>query len=505
MLRLALPALEAELCGTLGAQACRFFRSALVTESEPSGPNADAIAPRQSRTDTQLVVVSGEELRVFDLPREGSRTIGRAEGNQIRIDHPSVSRWHAVLEFGASIAIEDLGGSNGTFIREATSRALAGQSQPTQSLKRLLRARAELGIGDNLLIGAVSAVLRQRPSAPSVFPNGKTRAARPDLIVLDANMTALYEQAERAAQALISVLLLGETGVGKEVLARAIHGHSPRAKHAFMAINCAALGEQVLEGELFGYERGAFTGAVQARPGLFEAADGGTVLLDEVGELPLSTQAKLLRVLEERTVMRIGARATRAIDVRFLAATNRDLEAQVRAGAFRQDLFYRLNGISLTIPPLRARPLELEPLARSFLATACAALGRGVLELSAQAMRALKGHAWPGNVRELRNVIERAVVLCAEDCILPEHLPASLTGTPAQASAPAALSNREAALDAGEFQAQIAAMERERIVDALHRCGGNQTQTAKLLGISRSTLILQLEAFGLPRPRKRKR
>ena len=249
------------------------------------------------------------------------------------------------------------------------------------------------------------------------------------------------------ARANINVLLLGETGVGKEVLARAIHAHSPRSKGPFLGINCAALAESLLESELFGSEKGAFTGAL-ARPGLFEAAGGGTVFLDEIGELPLGTQAKLLRVLEERKVTRLGSTRHASIDVRFVSATNRDVEADSRQGRLRPDLYFRLNGVALTIPPLRDRPREIDALAASFLSAACQDLERtSPPAISPAALELLRRHAWPGNIRELRNVIERAAVMCTESTILPEHLPPSLLarGSRHRASHPHRLPRRRAA------------------------------------------------------------
>jgi DNA-binding NtrC family response regulator len=268
-----------------------------------------------------------------------------------------------------------------------------------------------------------------------------------------------------------------------------------------------------LVGALIGQagERGAFTGAVQARPGLFEAADGGTVFLDEVGELPPTTQTKLLRVLEERSVMRIGARKPKTVDVRFVAATNRDLAADVARGTFRQDLFYRLNGMSLTIPPLRERPSELEPLVRGFVVAVCRQLERRPLGVSTEALGLLQAHSWPGNVRELKNAVERAVVLCTGDVLGPEHLsltvsarpPAPLGGRPPAGEPPRSEPPVLVELDPARFAAQIAALDRARIIDALDRTGGNQTEAAKLLGVARRTLISRLEALKLPRPRKR--
>ena len=215
------------------------------------------------------------------------------------------------------------------------------------------------------------------------------------------------------------------------------------------------------------------------------------------------TQAKFLRVLEERAVLRIGARAPRPVDVRFVAATNRDLEAEVRAGRFREDLFYRLNGISLTIPPLRDRLGEIEPLARSFVQAACRQLERAPLTLAEETIRLLRAHAWPGNVRELKNVIERGVVLCAESTIGPEYLPSSLTSAKAAPGPPAPSAPASAEVDPERFQAQLDGLERARIVEALGRCGGNQTQAAILLGVSRRTLVARLADLNLPRPRKR--
>ena len=262
-----------------------------------------------------------------------------------------------------------------------------------------------------------------------VAPTVRSPAFTPSdgVVVLDPNMRGLYDQVARAAASSINVLVLGETGVGKEVLARAVHKLSARKAGPFVALNCAALTESLLQSELFGHEKGAFTGALQARPGLLETAAGGTVFLDEIGELPLSIQTKLLRAIEDRKVLRVGARAEREIDVRFVAATNRDIEAEAEAGTFREDLFYRLNGISFTIPPLRDRRPEIAALSRMFLARYNAELGRhAALSLSEEAIQLLESYPWPGNVRELRNAIERGAVLCSGDVLRPEHLPSRI-------------------------------------------------------------------------------
>jgi transcriptional regulator with PAS, ATPase and Fis domain len=316
-------------------------------------------------------------------------------------------------------------------------------------------------------------------------------------------MAALLGQVERIACGTISVLILGETGVGKERMAEEIHRRSRRTGD-FVALNCAALNDNLLESELFGHEKGAFTGAHAAKQGLIETAHAGTLFLDEVGELPLTMQVKLLRVLEERKVMRVGGRVTRSVDLRIVSATNRDLEQDVERGRFRADLFYRLNGVTLTVPALRERREDIAPLARLFVDEAAQALARGAAPtLSGAVLEALVRYPWPGNIRELRNVLERAVLLCDGSELSLAHLPSKLcsgTGADPRASTPAI----EAAPDPrSRLLREIQEMDRERLVDALARCAGNQTQAAELLGISRRTLVARLSQYELPRPRRR--
>jgi two-component system, NtrC family, response regulator AtoC len=333
---------------------------------------------------------------------------------------------------------------------------------------------------------------------------------------------ALRPLVERVAAANINVLILGETGVGKEVLARRIHELSPRAGSPLLCVNCAALTETLLESELFGHERGAFTGAVQSKPGLLEVAEGGTVLLDELGEMPLSIQAKLLRVVETRSVTRVGGLKARVIDVRFMAATHRDLEADIVRGRFREDLYYRLNGVSLMVPPLRERSNEIRPLAEEFVAVCAKQTGRAPPKLSSGAYRALERYAWPGNVRELRNVMERAVMLSQSDVIDLVHLPVERLGRTLpleRVSEPPPPEDEPLSVRPGTYsfspgagakaQTETPAApggeddERTRILHALERCAGNQTHAARLLGVSRRTLISRIERYNLPRPRKR--
>jgi two-component system, NtrC family, response regulator AtoC len=483
-------------------------RVILVPAVAPEGdlPDPAAAAHGARAVDFELAVFSGEEVRTFALPKEGVVTIGRSEGSTVRIDDPSVSRNHAILHVAPRLAIQDLGGANGTMVR---GRAGASSATETLNVRQLFQRQADLAVGDTILFGTTSVVLRHKPAAhiPDLTTDGL------GVIVRDPAMRVIHEHASRAARTIINVLLLGETGVGKEVLARAIHGHSNRSKGPFLGINCAAVSESLQESELFGHEKGAFTGAHQARPGLLESANGGTVFLDEVAELSAGTQARLLRVLEERQVTRVGSNRPRSIDVRFVAATNRDIEADSVSGRFRQDLFFRLNGISLLIPPLRDRPLEIEPLARMFLAAASREVDRAEApRFSAEALRIFRAHRWRGNVRELRNVVERAVVLCLGHTILAEHLPPSLlTAAPSRSTETVAVPStlpppapppRQSSGAAG-LPGEIGDLERSRIVEALERSGGNQTRAARILGISRGTLIARLDAFGVTRPRKR--
>ncbi len=322
--------------------------------------------------------------------------------------------------------------------------------------------------------------------------------------VFGSTLRQLESVLARVARGTINVLLTGETGVGKELVAERVHALSPRASHPLVRLNCAALSEALLASELFGHERGAFTGADRAKQGLLETADGGTVFLDEVGELPMSIQPKLLRVLEDKVVTRVGAVKGRPVDVRFVAATNRDLETEIGQGRFRQDLFFRLNGFQLRVPPLRERPAEIPEIARGFLAQAASDAGLAAPPtLSPEVLQVLGGYSWPGNVRELRNLIERAVLLCVDGVITLEHLPVDkmhqhVTST---TSAPHRSPEDTGALD--PLEAALGAREKQRVESALAQHGGNQTQAARALGISRGTLLSRMDAYSLVRPRKR--
>jgi Nif-specific regulatory protein len=297
----------------------------------------------------------------------------------------------------------------------------------------------------------------------------------------------------RVAPSRATVLLRGESGTGKEVVARALHEHGPRAGRPFVAVSCAALPEALLESELFGHERGAFTGAAQARPGRFELADGGTLFLDEVGELPLAAQVKLLRAIQERQFERVGGRRVITVDVRIVAATNRDLEAAVRAGAFRLDLYHRLQVVEIELPPLRDRPEDVGRLAAHFVEELAREHGRR-LELAPDALAALRSFGWPGNVRQLRNVLERLVVAHGERLVRAQDLEwltaTGPTSTPIPIPPPIPTSSPSST-------PTPAAAERERVAEALARAGHVQARAARLLGMSVRQLRYRIKKFGI--------
>lgn len=349
---------------------------------------------------------------------------------------------------------------------------------------------------------------RRKRSAP---------AADPSMVIVPSGaMSPIYDTIDRVAAGTISVLLTGETGVGKEVLAAAVHQRSARSAAPFVKLNCAALTPTLLESELFGHEKGAFTGAFQTKQGLLESANGGTVFLDEIGELPMELQVKLLRALEERHVMRVGSVRPRPIDVRFVAATNRDLELECKEGRFRPDLYYRLSGAVISVPPLRARREEILALAELFVARAATELAlRRVPRLEEDTLDAMQAYDWPGNIRELKNAMERAVLVCGDSDIAVEHLPLKRHAIAERSlSASATMEIPRDLIDEAllyrvdgdslgdEMRRQLTEVERQFIEEALRRTGGHQQEAARLLGVSRRTLLYKLDQFGIDRPLK---
>jgi len=456
----------------------------------------------------ELVVFLGNETCVVSLPEKAQVTIGRALESDVRIDDASISRRHAILRIEDELSVEDLGSANGTSVRRQDVNAGA-------ETERVARGDTfAVAIGDVITFGTVRACIRRSRAKNIDDTPGLLGPDEP--VLVDPVMKAVLAEARRAAQGDLPVLLLGETGVGKEVLARFIHRSSRQSSGKFVVVHVAALSASLLESELFGHERGAFTGATEARAGIIESADGGTVLLDELGEIPSNLQVKLLRVLEERCVTRIGARKPRPIDVRFVAATHRDLAAEIARGNFRADLFYRINGISLHIPPLCERRADIPAIAEALLHAACRRLDRTQIPvLSRDVLRVFERHDWPGNVRELRNVMDRVAVFCDGPVIKLEHLPKMMiegrtSDIPANPVKPVSASGMDglpvvevpAPVAADEFRSVVEDLDRRRVLDALAACGGNQTRAAEMLGMSRRTLVARLDAYGLPRPRK---
>jgi DNA-binding NtrC family response regulator len=309
------------------------------------------------------------------------------------------------------------------------------------------------------------------------------------IVGVSQRMRDVVDMALSVAPSTASVLIEGETGTGKELVARAIHDHSDRSERAFVVVNCGALAEGVLESELFGHERGAFSGAIASRKGRFELADGGTLFIDEVGELPPQAQVKLLRFLQNHEFERVGGSAVLKSDARIVAATNRDLKSMVREGTFRDDLFYRLNVVHIDVPPLRDRREDVEHLARHFLDKYCGQMNKKLAELSSEVLHALGAYDWEGNVRELENVMERAVVLCKGDSVTLRDLPEEVRDEKSSGEA--------VTMPTGTLTEILESMERQILVKTLERSGGSQTRTADDLGIKRTTLRYKMGKYGL--------
>ena len=332
------------------------------------------------------------------------------------------------------------------------------------------------------------------PSGPDTGPAD----TRQHIVASDPAMRRLLDTASTVAEADVPILLQGETGTGKGLLANTIHQLSPRRSGPFVKVNCAALPETLLESELFGYKRGAFTDAKRDKPGLFQQAKGGSLLLDEIGELPASLQAKLLQALEDKCVRPLGATGTSPTDVRLMAATNRDLAALVDQGLFRADLFYRLRVVELRVPPLRERPGDLEALLDHFLHRFARQYGRPATGVSPRARSALLAHDWPGNVREMEHVVEYAVILCRGEALDTEHLPDYLQGrAPARPGADVGRGRERSEGSEGSEGRDLAARERDMILDALAEHDWSVSHTAQALGIHRTTLWRRMKKHGI--------
>jgi two-component system response regulator HydG len=422
-------------------------------------------------------------------------------GHEPRVFTSGAAAMTAILGGAADVVVTDLAmrDRSGLDVIAAASREESGRPPvvvvtgygSAEAAPAAIRAGAAAYLVKPLEVEAFRTVLervgrlaRERP-ARARQPAAKNDGGFPGLVGRSPAMSELFDRIRRVADSNATVLLEGESGTGKELAARAIHLHSARRDGPFLAVNCAALSPGLLESELFGHERGAFTGAHTTRVGRFEAAHGGTLLLDEVGEMPPPLQAKLLRTLEEREVVRVGANHPIHVDVRVIAATNRPLAPLVAAGAFRQDLYYRLNVVRLSVPPLRERAGDVPLLVDALLGSLAREHGRPAPSVEPEAMRRLAAWRWPGNVRELRNCLETLLLTSEGETIREEDLPPEMRGGSVPAPFPS-LSMRP-----------LSDVERELIANTLRDLGGNRAQAARALGISARTLYRRIKELGL--------
>jgi two-component system nitrogen regulation response regulator GlnG len=417
------------------------------------------------------------------------------------------------------IRLPDLGGLEAfDLIRAADPRLpvvlMTAYTSTSTAIEAMKRGAFEylvkpVGLGQLQDVLGRAAAQRRMQAVPAVLDGDAAGEAEADQVVgRSAAMQAVYKAIGRLAPQDVTVLILGESGTGKELVARAIYQHSRRADKPFLAINCAAIPEALLESELFGHERGAFTGADRQRVGKFEQASGGTIFLDEIGDMSAATQAKVLRLLQDQRFERVGGGRTIDTDVRVIAATNRDLDGMVAAGTFRRDLLYRLNGFVVPLPPLRDRPEDVPLLADYFVRTSNPRLGKAVRAVSPDALALLARHPWPGNVRELQNVIRYAVIQAVGDTLTADCLPAGLRGvTPDPAGGAVADPTRdigrmvEGLLAEGAsdiYRKVLAAVDRTVVELVLRHVRGNQVQASELLGISRTTLRAKVQALNIP-------
>jgi DNA-binding NtrC family response regulator len=414
-----------------------------------------------------LRVRAGGRERAVSVPPSGL-TVGKDPGCEVRLEDPFVSSRHLRVEGrGGAWHLVDLGSTNGTFVAGARV------------------TRAELPLGVPVRVGDVELVLE--PGEAAEAPRVESFEG---MIARDAAMRQVFDLVERVGSSDVAVAILGETGTGKELVARALHARSPRRDGPFIPVNCSAIAESLIESELFGHEKGAFSGAERLRKGAFEEADHGTIFLDEIGELPLDLQPKLLRTLELGEVKRVGASRPIQVDVRIVAATHRDLRAAVRAGKFREDLYYRLCVVPLTVPPLRARRADVRALAEVFLDRAAP---RGLpLRFSPEALAKLEAYDWPGNVRQLRNVVLRALLFRGEGLAIAAH---AVTFEDTRAEPVAAEPVEEDVIPAKGLTMEE--IEREAIRLSLRRHGGMRSAVVKELRIAKSTVLKRITQWGL--------
>jgi two-component system response regulator HupR/HoxA len=443
------------------------------------------------------LVISKPGAAPMDVVIGPLTSIGRAPGNTIVLDEPHVSRHHTMVRAheDGTYLLSDLGSSNGTYLNGR--RVL---------LPERLRHRDVVKIGAVTLTfmhPASERVPTQATGGDDYTMTGDEPGQELTVVGTGAAMEAVFRLMTKAAGSTIAVLIQGETGTGKELVARAIHAVSPRGRAPFLAVNCAAMPETLLESQLFGHRRGSFTGADRDRVGLFEAATGGTVLLDEIGEMPVAMQAKLLRVLQEGEITPIGDTKPRAVDVRVISATNRDLSAEVADRRFREDLFYRLASFPITLPPLRERREDIPVLVERFAAHAAHAHRKRINGITAEALTCLQRFDWPGNVRELQNEVQRAVVLAEHgEALGVDHLSPRLRDEGEATPVPEGVAGAVEAEPGGgapgvQLREARAAFEARHIADVLRQQGGNVSRAAGVLGLSRMQLHRKLKEYGI--------
>jgi PAS domain S-box-containing protein len=427
-----------------------------------------------SMSDGVLVCDSAMRVTTFNAAAEHITGWSRAEA----IGAPCPDIFHGFLCGHGCVVEQTARGSNGVRDQEVMIQHRSGES------RLILLTTSTIRAADGSSLGVV-AVFRDITELARLRTELRGRAGFPNLVGRSPAMRALYEQIEDVATSEATVLLLGETGVGKELVAEAIHRASRRAAGPLIKVNCSALSEGLLESELFGHIRGAFTGALRDKVGRFELASGGTIFLDEIGELSLNLQVKLLRVLQEKEIERVGEARVIPVDCRVIAASNRDLHTSVERGTFREDLFYRLSVIPISVPPLRERRADLPLLAEHFLTRIATQEGKSIEGFAPDAIDALMEYRWPGNVRELENAVAFSIIKCRAPRIGAEHLPAEIRAAPRAARSGAATLTREA------------------IEAALQKTGGNRLRAARALGVGRATFYRKVAELGIDIPTKR--
>jgi two-component system, NtrC family, response regulator AtoC len=457
-----------------------------AASTEPLADSAERLL-RLAEGGLSIIVHHRDGAEVALLEPDHPLVVGRSAPADMCVPDRSLSREHARFSLqGDRVVVEDLGSTNGTW--------LAGERVD----------RAVLGPGEEVMLGGTLArvhalgrrIAPEDAVAPAPAAWSESDAARDQALVSDAAMRELLETVARVATSRIPVILHGETGTGKEVLARLVHDGGPRRDRRMVRVNCGAIPAPLVESTFFGHEKGSFTGATQQQRGVFEEADTGTVFLDEIGELSPAAQSALLRVLSTGSFCRVGSSREIEVDVRVIAATHRDLEAMVEQGSFREDLYYRLSTMVLEVPPLRERVEAIGPLAARFLREASEASGRPMRGIAPDALEVLEAYRWPGNVRELRNAIERAVVVARGDVIRGEDLPARVRGLQPGAPHPTPAS----APPTGEVRTRVQQYEARILAEALQAAGWNRSEAAERLGIPLRTLAHRMKLLGIKKP-----